>query len=442
MQSRIGPSQKSTPKPASDEKGAKRRPSRNPIYAVPLVLFITGLNLTLGIATHPPIASEDTLSTITENEVTPMLLMFRGAAYVLALVLFFRHISGNAVLLLRTWPYFLILLLIIASLAWTAYPQKLIINFGHAVGMVLVAISTMRYFQDHPEDLFVWLTTLLSYPVVLSLIAGLAFPSVSIDYSGNWFGIFANYNNLGQFCMMLAWASASVICVKRGSLIKLFGGTNLFFALCVLWLAGSRTSQIATVLLVAIFSFAVYTDERNISVLVLRTFFAFFLGSTVILSVLVMNPELLTWEGVLRAMGRAPSLTGRDKLWAEGERLISQRPWLGWSFDSNMSALGRQSATGAPIYGGQFHNGYIDLMVRGGWIGLSLFAILIAQLFFFAAGQLGGQYRITACYLALVIAFLIHNIAEASAVRDSSTLWLLVLIVYITIMSRDGASKR
>jgi O-antigen ligase len=133
------------------------------------------------------------------------------------------------------------------------------------------------------------------------------------------------------------------------------------------------------------------------------------------------------WSDVTGLLGRSSEMSGRVVIWAQATELIAARPVLGWGFDENARVI---ELTGLPYF--QFHNGYLDVLVRGG-------AIAATVLFVLAARGLRALGRATVqhgpfpdvgvvCYPFLV-ALAIQNITEVSFLRARNVPWMLALFV-------------
>jgi O-antigen ligase len=138
--------------------------------------------------------------------------------------------------------------------------------------------------------------------------------------------------------------------------------------------------------------------------------------------VLMLKPELLQLHTFMQAVGLSENFSGRESLWMFALEQFWQQPWLGYGFDSLASVLGKVN-----MAVGQLHNGYLDLLVRGGVIGMSLFVLMTLVALsrnFMTATQ--GTGPVWSTVLLLVV--LVHNISESSLARSTHTLWLLYTI--------------
>jgi exopolysaccharide production protein ExoQ len=145
----------------------------------------------------------------------------------------------------------------------------------------------------------------------------------------------------------------------------------------------------------------------------------------VVLALLAFVPALLHPDALLSDLGRDSSLTGRLPLWAFAMDKFHEKPLAGWGFDSLMSVLSTSD------FGyGQLHNGYLDLLVRGGAIGLLLALVVVLRTLYLAVSQLRHPHRVAPALLTLILAILLHNITESSLFRASSVNSLLIVMSY------------
>lgn len=408
----------------------------------PLGLFIIAPELTYRLASPSQLAPPDEVGAALQaaGNYDYTIVVVRGAAYLIALAIFLNRLPDNLRTLSRAVPYLALTAFTLLSVAWSSAPLKVIVNFGHGVGMMLVALAAARFFRGRTHNLFLFLSILWAYPIVASLIAGVVLPGRSIDYDGRWVGILGNANSLGSASMLLIWASAAALYQRVRGVGRVLCWTLQILAWVALLLAVSRTSQAATLIIVATIGFGAFIHSGAAHIRHIKLAAAIFLVLVFGLALLILLPELLTWRGLLTAAGRSTDLSGRIALWESAFKLAEQRPWAGWSFDSNMSVLNQLHRVVSVT--GQFHNGYLDLMVRGGIIGIVLTGIFLGQFLIWTLRTLPNDFRTAICYLALFAGILAHNFSEASLVRDSSFLWFALVLAYFELASRRAVVRR
>jgi O-antigen ligase len=135
--------------------------------------------------------------------------------------------------------------------------------------------------------------------------------------------------------------------------------------------------------------------------------------------------------GLVAALGRDPTLTGRKMIW--GFLLSTQtNPWVGVGFESfwlgQRLVTARNALENFPIQ--EAHNGYIEVYLNLGWAGITLLALLLVV----------GYRRVIAAFrqdkergsllLGLFLATLFESFTEA-AFRMMSLSWFFLLLVII-----------
>ena len=157
---------------------------------------------------------------------------------------------------------------------------------------------------------------------------------------------------------------------------------------------------------------------------------------TVLLGVLFPNG----YTYVVEALGRNTTLTGRTEIWDDLFRMDFS-PWVGTGFESFW--LGERADYMASRYyfhPNQAHNGYIEMYVNLGLIGVGFLVLLMAS----------GYRRITATYhenaslgplrLALFTSAAVFNVTEATF-KVMHPVWIVLLVVIAAPPTLDGGGE-
>jgi exopolysaccharide production protein ExoQ len=139
--------------------------------------------------------------------------------------------------------------------------------------------------------------------------------------------------------------------------------------------------------------------------------------------------------------------TGRDHIWHFLMSQIYQRPWLGFGYGGFWD-IGPQSpnlvyGTGYVPYIIQAHNGYLDIILNLGLIGLIFFFFLYIHLFIIASKvtTLESYGSIKYCLLFIIFGFM-HNFTESSFIRAYSFVWIMQLLsIFIIFKEYVGVNK-
>jgi len=399
-----------------------------------LYLLITEGNLSLSHQVAPAAGNPQGL--VTEN------LFLYGTVYLLALLLFFLPRSGNSRTVLRqnSLPFLLLLIYMLSGLLWTLSPLSVLKETVHFAGIILIGAVAAESSKKQPMLFFSTLFAFALMLVILSIVAALYFPQVGVGINGRWQGVTSHPNHLGITCLVGTFAATSLICLGKNFLwwkIPYFFTLILFF-FCLLK-ADSKTSLLLSLGVVAVIPLCItILRASRISVAVFRISIFYVIAGIIVFLMSVLDPDLLTMDSFFNAIGRSRTLTGRLDLWASGWQAFLERPLLGWGFD-NLFTLSTLSP--ARIQYGQFHNGYLDLLVRGGMIAVLLFLYLWFKL---SVNLLKGSKNdrepaIVMFILAAVV--LLHNLTETSFMQFPNTLWALIIYIYFAAIPLRRAAR-
>lgn len=353
-------------------------------------------------------------------------LIILGPAYLLALVCVLTQLKYSVNFIIRHWIYFLFLIYILGSAMWSSYPGKVFITWGHYAGFTLVVLSAVYYFKSRPLNFFYILLLNTAAVIILSILVALTIPDRGISpISGSWVGVTSNPNHLGLICVIAVWANLSVWYLTKHKKIRLLN--ILLLVLTVIALVCSRSVTSMLVASYIAFALPVFMNTQNdtITKRLLKTFFFAVICISAILFIYALKPEWLSISSVLTGLGKEKTLTGRTVLWETGFNLFHMKPYCGWGFDA-LTSIVPQSR----IKVGQFHNGYLDLAIRGGIIALLFLAGIVFKLGLALVKAAKDNYKLAITCGVMVIGILVHNITEASLIRGTHQFWLLFLFIY------------
>jgi O-antigen ligase len=170
------------------------------------------------------------------------------------------------------------------------------------------------------------------------------------------------------------------------------------------------------------------------------------LTMTVALVLLLIAVSFLSVEGLLDKTTGDASLTGRTDLWELVFDQIKESPYIGIGYQSFWITGGEASPLSA--YDGwvsqalQAHNGYLDVVLTLGLVGLAAVTLFLASPVI-DANRLGGSpIGITATYYSLWAYGLLINFVESSITRTDSVIWVYVMISIFGIRQLIGMSHR
>ncbi len=298
-------------------------------------------------------------------------------------------------------------------------------NFGHFVGFMLVILAAINYYKDKLGNIYNLIALTLGFSLAVSVAVSLLLPKIGIHaITGRWQGVAGNPNTLGIVCIISVWANVADYFSRKGE-IKIWLKLVLLI-ITFIALIGARSTTAFGVSLFAFFGtwYLIRLENRPLLTKFIINAIMGWLGLVLIMSVYFLKPELLSIEGGLTMVGKDSTLTGRTALWELASNAIALKPWLGWGFDSNMTVLQHFD-----LYYGQFHNGYLDLLVRGGYVSLVIFVLLVMQTLIRLRALAKFEYRQAIIWFVILVCIILHNVTEASIMRETHLFWYLFVLI-------------
>jgi O-antigen ligase len=320
-------------------------------------------------------------------------------------------------------PALLLVLLIATSAAWSNYPAKVAMVAAHSCGAVLIALAAAHAYRRDPCTAAPHLGVALGLNVAVHVAAALAAPAVGVEWDGRWRGLTTNANTLGFVAFCSSWANVAALvapgALRRRASVHL---VLLVAAGLALVKSGSVTSALAAAFAtsgVCAFAFVRRlrnADERRALTIIAGT------SALAIATLVLVDFDFWSWLSLTQRLGKSSTLTGRADLWSQAVELIAARPFLGWSFDDNATVT---ELTTLPYL--HFHNGYLDLGVRGGAVALGLVAWLLAAAYRGIGRTVAGGPDAAAAFRPMLLACVVYNLAEVSLAATRNVSWSIVL---------------
>ncbi|MBZ5581659.1 MAG: O-antigen ligase family protein [Acidobacteriia bacterium] len=331
------------------------------------------------------------------------------------------------------------------SILWAEYPFVSFKRWIKASGDVVMALVIVT--DPAPASAVQKVLARVGFVIMpLSILLIKYFPDLGREYNRwSWAvmyrGATQTKNSLGMVCLVVALASLwrfvniSTAPVMKCRLRRLLAhGSVLSMALWLLWLANSITS------VSCFFTAGAVTLVARLKCFRRRPALVHFLVlglACICVSVLFLSAA----DSVLRTMGRDPTLTGRTEIWRiatalRGNALVGvgyESFWLGARLQRLWDTMpGIQEA----------HNGYLEVFLNLGWIGLILLALLMLAGYRSIVRAFRTDARWGCLGLAFFVSALIYNFTEAGF-RLLSPTWfaflLAILIPDVVRALRSGA---
>jgi len=377
-----------------------------------------------------------------QGENTPLLAHINVAleAVVFSIFILFFFANSRRVLsaFLRIKNIVLLCLLVTVSTLWSIDPK---FTLKHAILFLGLTLFTL-YFSERftLEQQVQLMRSAIVFEIFLTLATVVLIPAAGISgdlHSGSWKGPFIHKNMLGLFMatgfLYFFFAKSSVRSPKvRGALI--------FATAALLLLSRSATPAfdvLVTLFVMSILAFSKVKKPRNIPL---------FVPLLPLILCIPIIPFMMR-DLILSSAGKDSTLTGRLPLWNAVLKNVANQPWLGFGYASfwgteNIHNLGVLVLAG--WRGAHAHNGYLDILLDVGGVGLVIFL----WGYFASLKQAVKNFRNdigldSGWPPALLIFLAIYNLTESNLMRNHAYMWLpYVWITYELAKKRDLVSSR
>ena len=351
----------------------------------------------------------------------------------------FLAVYAGAILLLgrrQCWEWakkdrllLLLLALAVLSISWSEDPATTCKRAFALLGTAAASIYLASQYKT--KDLIKLLAWSLGLAALASVAMALVAPAYGVmnDISpGAWQGIYTHKNILGR--VMALGAISFVFLATTSPKHRLIGWSGFLFLLLVVIESHSLTALLA--LLAALSLIPV--------LLALRRRPAFIPSLTLALFALALMTVWLTdsSHNVVNAFGRDPTFTGRVDLWQSASRVIDKRPWLGHGYgtawvgggDDATTDIAQFSEWNAP----NAHNGFLNLTLDLGFVGLILFFLATAVALHRAIRHLRVDPGMEALWPPVLLTFvLLINLMESLLLKYNSIDWLLYVATLLSL---------
>jgi exopolysaccharide production protein ExoQ len=309
------------------------------------------------------------------------------------------------------------------SCLWGTEPD-IALRKGFLLGTSTVFAVYFAFRYSLREQMYL-LSWAMGIAIFSNISFSLAFPAYAVHtylHPGAWRGLYTHKNSLASFSVLcsifflilatthrrwsfwVGWAAAAFLVLMSTSKTGLTLLLLLSLLLPLFWVARLRRPAALPFLL--IFG------------LTLAAVIVGFVGN---------------YEFILTSLGRDATLTGRTGIWDTLIGKVSLRPWLGYGYRGFWQGMDGDSADIYYNLGfmvASAHNGYLDVALELGLVGLALFVATIVQSFSRAITWLRrtdaqqGLWPLT--YLSY---YALYNLTESNIPDPNSITWVLYVSV-------------
>jgi O-antigen ligase len=266
-----------------------------------------------------------------------------------------------------------------------------------------------------------WTTLIL---LVLSVFFALVLPRYGLDHTrGNaWRGVFVTKNGLGRMTVVgfTIWGVRTF----TGEAARARNWLILVAFAFVAFETDSRTAWGVGALMIGVFVLARTMSDPRWMVPVK--------GLIVTLLALFAALFAVNLKFMVTIVGSDYSLTGRSGIWHAVWRAIQAHPWLGWGFDAFWDSKERafEIARAARTVTPHAHDGFLDLLLSLGFVGLAIFVVAFAVVWRRALVLLREADGRAALFPFAYLSYLVlYNLTESSLLGSRAFEWIVFVAV-------------
>ncbi len=322
----------------------------------------------------------------------------------------------------------ILLLYLLLSALWAHSPTETLKTFIFLSSAFIISILATLAFSENKVVLIKWLFWLFLLLTLASIFTALYFPSIGIKVGeqgdSRWIGITQHANALGGQSLLLIWLSSNLFFLSKIKIERLI----ILFAICAAFYAirkaDSMTSFITGIIITSYVCYYYLFGRLSLAIkLVLYAIAAFCFLVTV---TLYMNASELA-ETTLASSGRNTTFTGRSVLWETALKYAANNLAFGYGFDS-LEQLTKKTH----IQMSHLHNGYIEVLVKGGVIAATLLACILIKTLFHQLRIISTHKHDFIFLNTGLIMLLLHNITESSILRGLNPLSIFIILIIVS----------
>jgi exopolysaccharide production protein ExoQ len=346
-------------------------------------------------------------------------------------ILFKRKLNWSLIIRNNVWVTLLFLYCGI-SIIWSDVPRASLNAWIKVMVFPMMALIIIT--EKNPLESLKTVFKRTTYVLIpLSIVLIKYYPAYGRSYSPftgvPFYGGVTTYKNgLGVLCMItglfFAWDIINMFRDKTARLSKTPLLINIALIGMIIWLlimASSATAIASFIvgvgILIALELTIIKSNLKYLSVIIF-----------VVLFLALLSFSFGIFEGLVSSLGRDTTLTGRTVIW---ERVLGMgsNPIIGTGYSSFwlgergefLLDLNWQRLT-------QAHNGYIEVYLNLGLIGLGLLVLMIIKTYKNSENTLLTDFQYGKLQLMYITVFLLTNITEATFGIKSTSWFMFVLI--------------
>jgi O-antigen ligase len=223
--------------------------------------------------------------------------------------------------------------------------------------------------------------------------------------------------------------------------VDVFYGVMLAYLLYGDGHSKSTTSFLALVFACGLFLLLQYQSRRGRQVVPSHFIFGFLLAGLFVNIGMELLFDSSLYKVVLESQGKDATLTGRTDLWHDLFIMGQRHALFGAGYEGFWTSSTRLQLLAFYPWGpGQAHNGYIEIWLNLGLVGLVLFALMVWHALYSTTSLFQTDFEYGRFRLIVLLITLLHNYSEAGFPRCNHLVWFVFLLVVINVKSGQAIS--
>lgn len=318
------------------------------------------------------------------------------------------------------------------SLTWSISIVDTAKNALLLTGTTIIGVYMSKNYdkKEIMEKLFMWFFVIVVINLILFVLGvNTIYETSDLRYKNAIQGIFTHRNILGLYMSIAISLSLwFLINHENNKVKKILSAITLLGAMFLLFESRSMTSMLLGVFIIGLILITRYRKINKLlcySVLPLMAF---------AIVILLFTPDW--FKSILESLGRNPTLTGRSIIWTGIIAAIAYKPLFGFGFGAfwtmnpySVLFVLSEYKIELPSHG---HNGYLDVVLDFGIIGLILVAAwvitVLKKINTLSSKEINSNYKYIGYILSFFIFILVFNLVESSLIRQCTATYILVII--------------
>lgn len=361
------------------------------------------------------------------NPLTPLLRLTQHGIFIVTLGLLVLRWRRTLQVSAKGIFFWGLLLLMLASPLWSDTPgatQRSAISLLETTlfGLYFAARFSMQ------EQLKL-LTVCGSIFAVVSLLFSLAVPGAAIEagvHAGAWRGPLIQKNLFAR--ALVLFAIAAYINQPTRWLGKAIGSLTLLLCIFLIVLSASKTAIVILILMLALIELQRFLYKLFVGMPML---FVPVVCAVLLSGMAAIVLAVTQAQAIVDLTGRDLTLSGRTEIWSALIVKINERPLLGYGYQGFWRGIYGESAYIGKVFGNTYlpphsHNGFFELTLAFGLLGLGLFALTFLVNARFALLLPAITSPAVALWpLAYLTFIVLYNQTESTLVAHNSIFWAL-----------------